>query len=123
VAKTRETLSEDPAEGEVAKKQMPSEDAQYVGVDEDEHFNTEERFKMQMDSEYVSETNRDVLKKAEEEESNMEESKSPDRANKEAHDVNRKKTQWRSATDVATGRTYYYVKGSQKVTWVKPSDL
>ena len=37
-------------------------------------------------------------------------------------DVSRK-TNWRSAIDAATGRTYYYVKGSMKVTWEKPTDL
>ena len=35
----------------------------------------------------------------------------------------RKKTEWRSAIDAATGREYYYIKGSQKVTWEKPTDL
>jgi len=37
--------------------------------------------------------------------------------------IKRKKTRWRSAIDAATGRTYYYVKGTQKVTWEKPFDL
>lgn len=33
------------------------------------------------------------------------------------------KTPWRSAIDAASGRTYYYRKGSHKVTWEKPHDL
>ena len=35
----------------------------------------------------------------------------------------KQKPEWRSAIDGATGRTYYYVKGSSKVTWEKPSDF
>merc|ERR1712194_456812 len=47
------------------------------------------------------------------------------KANKEEsnRDSNEKKTKWRSAIDAATGRTYYSVKGTQKVTWEKPSEL
>ena len=36
--------------------------------------------------------------------------------------VNKKK-EWRSAVDAATGFTYYYIRGTQMVTWEKPSDL
>ncbi|KAL3816192.1 hypothetical protein ACHAXA_007310, partial [Cyclostephanos tholiformis] len=35
----------------------------------------------------------------------------------------RKKPQWRFATDQATGRTYYYIRGTSKVTWEKPSEM
>jgi len=30
---------------------------------------------------------------------------------------------WRSAIDAATGRTYYYVKGSKETFWEKPKDM
>ena len=32
-------------------------------------------------------------------------------------------TQWRSAIDAATGRTYYYVKGGNETFWKKPKDM
>ena len=48
------------------------------------------------------------------------EGKSPKESNR---CMNRKKTRWRSATDATTGKTYYYMKGTQTVTWEKPSDL
>lgn len=32
-------------------------------------------------------------------------------------------TQWRSAIDGATGRTYYYIRGTSTVTWEKPKVL
>ncbi|KAL7493622.1 hypothetical protein ACHAWT_005212 [Skeletonema menzelii] len=32
-------------------------------------------------------------------------------------------TQWRSAIDAATGRTYYYVKGGNETFWEKPKDM
>lgn len=37
--------------------------------------------------------------------------------------VNSEKPQWRSAIDVATGRTYYYIRGTSKVTWEKPAEF
>lgn len=42
---------------------------------------------------------------------------------KKHDEAKEKKTQWRSAIDAATGRTYYYIRGTQKVTWEKPSYL
>lgn len=33
------------------------------------------------------------------------------------------KPQWRSAIDEATGRTYYFIRGSSRVTWEKPTDF
>ncbi len=30
---------------------------------------------------------------------------------------------WRSAIDAATGRTYYYAKGSSETFWEKPKDM
>jgi hypothetical protein len=59
-------------------------------------------------------------KKANKEESKVEEANLPEEPTR---DSNEKKTKWRSAIDAATGRTYYYVKGTQKVTWEKPSEL
>ena len=35
----------------------------------------------------------------------------------------RKQPDWRSAIDHATGRTYYYIRGTSKVTWERPSDM
>lgn len=32
-------------------------------------------------------------------------------------------TQWRSAIDAATGRTYWYVKGGSETFWEKPKDM
>mmetsp|Transcript_43857 Transcript_43857/g.78712 ORF Transcript_43857/g.78712 Transcript_43857/m.78712 type:complete len:696 (+) Transcript_43857:3-2090(+) len=123
---------ERPTKEEVAKTQIQSEDAQVIDEDENEPLTTEEKRTAQIGSDGdASETDHAVPneaitedeKKAREEESKTEEILSLDDATK---DVNRKKTQWpqwRSAIDAATGRTYYYVKGSQKVTWEKPSDL
>jgi hypothetical protein len=37
--------------------------------------------------------------------------------------ANNEKHQWRSAIDVATGRTYYYIRGTSKVTWEKPAEF
>ena len=31
--------------------------------------------------------------------------------------------EWRSAVDGATGRTYYYIRGTSTVTWEKPAQL
>ena len=36
---------------------------------------------------------------------------------------NEKPVQWRSAVDAATGRTYYYVKGSTETFWEKPIEM
>jgi len=38
-------------------------------------------------------------------------------------DTKKTKNEWRSAIDGATGRTYYYVKGTSAVTWQKPTDF
>ncbi len=35
----------------------------------------------------------------------------------------RKQPDWRSAIDHATGRTYYYIRGTSKVTWERPSEM
>ena len=35
----------------------------------------------------------------------------------------RKQPDWRSAIDQATGRTYYYIRGTSKVTWERPSEM
>jgi hypothetical protein len=35
----------------------------------------------------------------------------------------RKQRQWRSAIDPHTGRTYYYIRGTSKVTWEKPPEM
>ena len=37
--------------------------------------------------------------------------------------VKEDKPQWRSAIDGATGRTYYYIRGTSKVTWEKPAEF
>lgn len=37
--------------------------------------------------------------------------------------VLKKQTQWRFAIDQATGRTYYYIRGTSKVTWEKPPEM
>lgn len=37
--------------------------------------------------------------------------------------VKEEKPQWRSAIDGATGRTYYYIRGTSKVTWEKPAEF
>ena len=34
-----------------------------------------------------------------------------------------KTSKWRSAIDAATGRTYYYLKGTKMTSWVKPSGM
>lgn len=120
---------EPPTKEEVVKTQILPEDAQEMDEDENEPLTTEEKRTARIDSDGdASETDHAVPneaiaedeKKAREEESKTEEILSLDGATK---DVNRKKLQWRHALDAATGRTYYYVKGSQKVTWEKPSDL
>jgi len=128
MAKTQ-TLSEDPTKEEVIKTQIQSEEAQEMDEDEDEPLTTEEKRTAQIGSDGdASETDHAVPneaitedeKKAREEESKIEEIPSPEDA---TNDINRKKTRWRSATCPATGQTYYYIKGTQKVTWKKPSDL
>lgn len=35
----------------------------------------------------------------------------------------RKQPQWRSAIDPHTGRTYFFIRGTSKVTWEKPSEM
>ncbi len=35
----------------------------------------------------------------------------------------RKQPDWRSAIDQATGRTYYYILGTSKVTWERPLEM
>ena len=37
--------------------------------------------------------------------------------------VKSKKTLWRSAVDPASGRTYYYMKGTSNVTWERPVEI
>ena len=37
--------------------------------------------------------------------------------------TSRKQPDWRSAIDHATGRTYYYIRGTSKVTWERPSEM
>lgn len=37
--------------------------------------------------------------------------------------VTSKKAQWRPAVDQASGRTYYYMKGTSNVTWERPVEL
>lgn len=37
--------------------------------------------------------------------------------------VSEENAQWRSAIDGATGRTYYYIRGTSTVTWEKPECL
>jgi hypothetical protein len=34
-----------------------------------------------------------------------------------------KLSQWRSAIDAASGKTYYYMKGTKITTWKKPNDF
>ncbi len=46
---------------------------------------------------------------------NYPETSEPKKANEEVR--------WRSAIDAATGRTYYYVKGSKETFWEKPNDM
>lgn len=37
--------------------------------------------------------------------------------------TSKKTTQWRSAVDQASGRTYYYMKSTSNVTWERPVEL
>jgi hypothetical protein len=41
----------------------------------------------------------------------------------ESPTVTSKKTQWRSAVDPASGRTYYYLKGTSTVSWEQPVEF
>jgi len=134
--KSSSTISDDELPTEEEKESKPqylSEDD--TDTDHEERLATEEKEQVPKD---ITETEPDVNSEAaaaaaaeninEEPKNQIHSSDTTVNANnveatKEGlskEEANRKKTQWRSAIDAATGRTYYYIRGTKNVTWEKP---